>query len=656
MFLTGSVLFFYKIFCRWSLSASATWTSAENVLVSSYHISPAIWGTSGTAIGRIGVIAHETGHFLGLPDLYDTDTSAGEGIGNWGLMANSWGFGGNQYYPPHLSAWSKIFLGYVTPTVISSSGTYVVPASALTPTIFKITQNYASGEYLLIENRQPVDFDSNMGSTNGGLCIFHIDDTTGYNTEGYPGQAGWPTNGYHYRVSVLQADGLYELEKGSNRGNVADLWRAGGKYLLAPSTVPDTNGYKGGAIVNTNITINVLSTTQMNMTIRVDFGAVPCSNMGVTCPTGTVLSSTAQCIPGTNCDSNTCCATFCSISSNLGLSCNDGNVNTINDVCTSSGVCAGVAATCGNTGVTCPQNYVRVDNTLCTPGSTCNSNTCCVTFCSVASNLGLSCDDGNSNTVNDVCTSDGQCTGAPFCSVASNNGLACNDNNANTINDVCVSGTCTGVAATCGNVAFTCPTNYVRLDSQLCSPGSTCNTNTCCAAFCSIASNNGLTCNDGNANTINDVCVSGTCQGTATTCQNTGVTCASGQTLLSKTCTVGSTCTTSNCCVGSLVVKSISVSGVTVGNKLKYRTVVTVTNSLGTTLSNVAVQGTFSQSNGWTESTSGTTVTGGTATITTVSQWSKTTAVNKTTKFCVSGLSLTGYQYTPGTVTCAFVV
>jgi hypothetical protein len=59
---------------KWSLfSAPGPWQSQDGVTVDLYNISPALWGQSGSNIGRIGVIVHELGHYMGAPDMYDTD-------------------------------------------------------------------------------------------------------------------------------------------------------------------------------------------------------------------------------------------------------------------------------------------------------------------------------------------------------------------------------------------------------------------------------------------------------------------------------------------------------------------------------------------------------------------------------------------------------
>ncbi|MFY0543133.1 M6 family metalloprotease domain-containing protein [Brevibacillus sp. H7] len=60
-------------------------------------------------MATIGIIAHEFGHELGLPDLYDTDHSS-MGVGPHSLMADNWSLLPNEYAgatPPHLDPWSK---------------------------------------------------------------------------------------------------------------------------------------------------------------------------------------------------------------------------------------------------------------------------------------------------------------------------------------------------------------------------------------------------------------------------------------------------------------------------------------------------------------------------------------------------------------------
>ena len=77
---------------------------------------------------------------------------------------------------------------------------------------------------MLVENRQALGFDAVIPAE--GLAIWHVDETKGLlswnsvNTEeGSPFHFGWPANGAHYRVALLQADGLFDLELGWNRGD-----------------------------------------------------------------------------------------------------------------------------------------------------------------------------------------------------------------------------------------------------------------------------------------------------------------------------------------------------------------------------------------------------------------------------------------------------
>jgi immune inhibitor A len=78
--------------------------------------------------GGVGVFAHEFGHDLGLPDLYDTSGNTGgaeNSVGFWSLYASgSYGNSGNPEdglgtEPVHMSAYEKFFLGWSNYQVVN---------------------------------------------------------------------------------------------------------------------------------------------------------------------------------------------------------------------------------------------------------------------------------------------------------------------------------------------------------------------------------------------------------------------------------------------------------------------------------------------------------------------------------------------------------
>lgn len=135
-----------------------------------------------TSITSYGIIAHEIGHVIGLPDLYDTDYSS-YGVGFFSLMGN-----GDKLYsgkgklgnsPASLDPWCKIFLGFSKETLISSDGIYEVTSSLdKNPTVLRINTQ-REGEYFLIENRLLEGQDAGLAgfSTRGGILVWHIDES-----------------------------------------------------------------------------------------------------------------------------------------------------------------------------------------------------------------------------------------------------------------------------------------------------------------------------------------------------------------------------------------------------------------------------------------------------------------------------------------------
>jgi MYXO-CTERM domain-containing protein len=238
-----------------------------------------------------------------------------------------------------------------------------------------------------------------------------------------------------------------------------------------------------------------------------------CVGSAIACPAPDQCHSDAQCdsVAGQ-------CPTSFPMKPN-GTPCNDNNACTTNDVCT-AGVCAGTA-----TSGSCPE-------TACATAGTCDSTSGNCTGSQPKPN-GTACDDGDPSTFNDQCLS-GRCKGTPAnqdpC-YGKADGTSCDDANPCTTNDACSGYHCTGTAVSCS------------------APDQCHVSGTCLAATgkCSYGNKaDGNSCDDGDANTNNDVCKSGVCAGTAIgpvkdcTSQPDGTACTGG-TCKAGTCSTGTT-------------------------------------------------------------------------------------------------------------------
>jgi len=123
-------------------------------------------------INNIGIICHEFGHALGIYDLYGSNGDPG--INVWGVMGGG-ALNNDGRTPAHMCAWSKIQLGWIDPTVITSPESISnMPTIDKSPTCYRLN-TATSTEYFLISARQQSGWDS--GLSQEGVAIWHIDDT-----------------------------------------------------------------------------------------------------------------------------------------------------------------------------------------------------------------------------------------------------------------------------------------------------------------------------------------------------------------------------------------------------------------------------------------------------------------------------------------------
>ena len=240
---------------QWALISTVTY---DGVSMRNYHTEPARrgWDSSPSTQGitRIGVICHETGHFLDLPDLYDTGYDS-EGVGDFCLMAGGSWNGSYGTTPAHMSAWCKTTLGWVTPTAVSNNTLYTLTQVETTPQIYKLQGAFPSTQYFLVENRQGVGFDAGLPGPQRGILIWHIDDTRTNNNDQT-----------HYWVDVEEASGTQNLELNQNTGNDSDYYRLGNATQFTATTTPNNLSYSG---VPLGLDITNVSATGANMTFTV---------------------------------------------------------------------------------------------------------------------------------------------------------------------------------------------------------------------------------------------------------------------------------------------------------------------------------------------------------------------------------------------------
>lgn len=286
-------------------------------------------------LGTNGLLAASFGSFLGLPDLFDTETGV-TGIGRFGLMDGQAIFAYGGIFPPEPSAWEKTFLGWVTPAEVSppTATKYQLHANETGKySVLKVP--ISSTEYFLLENREgdanhdgenvtsyyagsysttKITFANDTGYFDGsqiiningvvvdadeydwalpqdttyfgGILIWHIDESV---IDQNIASNTINANPAHRGVGLMEAHGANEIGNFIQTifgtyiydGSPYDFWYGGnpdrssllnvGGNSFTPTSLPNSNSYSGA---NSHVYITNFSSHDSSMTFYVTADSV----------------------------------------------------------------------------------------------------------------------------------------------------------------------------------------------------------------------------------------------------------------------------------------------------------------------------------------------------------------------------------------------
>jgi M6 family metalloprotease-like protein len=203
----------------------------------------------------LGVMCHEFGHELGLPDLYNTVFFGGSSVvGDWDLM-DSGPYGSNGGNPSHMGAWMKYTLGWATPQTITTRTNATINLTATNANgMLRIPiQNGSAQEYFLVEYRSKTapgaTYDKDIPGT--GLVVWHIDDAIALGRSilnGDPNSANTVNSGVpHFGVSIVTADGA--SISSTNQGQATNAFQ-NNSILTSPKSDNFAGTPSGVSLVN----------------------------------------------------------------------------------------------------------------------------------------------------------------------------------------------------------------------------------------------------------------------------------------------------------------------------------------------------------------------------------------------------------------------